>query len=153
LNGWRVRWTRGGDTLGVGAAPRSVQDDAPPTHWTLVRPRLWALYSDSLGATTDTGRFVRVSWVEGPTLELGAPLTATAGQAIAIAGGTIDVRGGSIRLTRRGRDGRPATRLVGPGLPLTATASGRFIVALVRRARGSGREMAARTVVYDVSPE
>src|SRR3712207_1523003 len=69
LNGWRVRWTRAGDTLGAGAGPRAVQDDAPPAHWTLVRPRLWAVFTDTLGGTTDTTRFARVGWAEGPTME------------------------------------------------------------------------------------
>jgi hypothetical protein len=153
VNGWRVRWTRRGDTLAVGAAPRAVQDDAPPARWTHVRPRLWAVYTDTLGGTTDTSAFAAVAWTEGPTMERGTPLELSEGQPITIAGGTIDSRGGTIRMSWRGRDGRPQVRVIGPGLALAATASGRFMVALVPRAATEEGDMQAQTVVYHIPPE
>jgi hypothetical protein len=152
LHGWRVRWTPSGDTLGVGAAPRMVQDDAPPTRWVLVRPRLWALYTDTLGGTTDSSRFARVGWTEGPTIELASPVDFSRSREVAIDGGTIDARDGSIRVTARGPNGRPSVRIVGPGMPLAATATGRFIVALVPRADAKEHEMRAQPVVYHIVP-
>jgi hypothetical protein len=151
LHGWRVRWTPSGDTLGVGAAPRMVQDDAPPTRWVLVRPRRWALYTDTLGGTTDSTRFAHVGWVAGPTIELANPVDLTARRELAIEGGTVESRDGSIRVTRRGPGGRAEVRVVGPGLALAATASGQFIVALVPRADGAEHEMRAYPVVYHIS--
>ncbi|MFN2567759.1 MAG: hypothetical protein ABR499_22420 [Gemmatimonadaceae bacterium] len=150
LHGWRVRWTRTGDTLAVGAEPRSVQDDAPPARWVLVRPRRWAIFRDSLGGTTDSSGFARVAWVTGPTMERATPVDLTSRRTLAIDGGSIDVLDGSIRVTKRTSDGRVEIRAVGPGLPLAATAGGRFIVALVPRAETKPHEMHAHTVVYDV---
>jgi hypothetical protein len=153
LHGWRVRWMRTGDTLAAGAAPRAVQDDAPPARWTLVRPRQWAVFSDTLGGTTDSSGFARVGWVEGPTMELGASLELSGARPIAIDGGTIEWRDGTIRIARRGPDGRTQTRVVGPGFPLAATASGRFIAALAPRPGAAATDMQTRTVVYHVPPE
>jgi hypothetical protein len=151
LHGWRTRWTPSGDTLGVGAAPRMVQDDAPPTRWVLVRPRRWALYTDTLGGTTDSSRFARVAWVAGPTIELASPVDLTARRELAIEGGTVESRDGSIRVTRRGPAGRAEVRVVGPGLALAATATGQFIVALVPRADATEHAMRAYPVVYHIS--
>jgi hypothetical protein len=151
LHGWRVRWTPTGDTLGAGAAPRMVQDDAPPARWVLVRPRQWAVYTDTLGATTDSSRFTHVGWIAGPTMELASPVDLSARRELAIDGGTVESRDGSIRLTTRGPAGRPGVYVVGPGLVLAATASGRFIVALVPRAGAKEHEMRAYPVVYHIS--
>ncbi len=86
-------------------------------------------------------------------MERGTPLELSAGQPIAIEAGTVDSRDGTIRITTRGPDGRPRVRVVGPGIALAATASGRFIAALVPRAAGAGQsEMGAQTVVYHVPP-
>jgi hypothetical protein len=152
LHGWRVRWTPSGDTLAVGAAPRTVQDDAAPSRWVLARPRMWAIYTDTLGGTTDSSRFARVVWTEGPTIERGSAVDASGSRELVIEGGIIDTRNGSIRLTRRGLDGRTAVRVVGPGVPLAATRTGRFIAALVPRADAREHEMRAHPVVYHVPP-
>jgi hypothetical protein len=153
FHGWRVRWTPSGDTLAVGAEPRAVQDDAAPSRWVLVRPRMWAIYTDTLGGTSDSSGFARVVWTEGPTMELASPVDLSSSRELAIDGGSVDARNGSIRVTTRGTDGRPAVRVVGPGVPLAATRSGRFVVALVPRADAKGHEMRARPVVYQVPPQ
>jgi hypothetical protein len=151
LHGWRVRWTPTGDTLGAGAAPRMVQDDAPPARWVLVRPRRWAVYTDTLGATTDSSLFAGVGWIAGPTIELASPVDLSGGRELAIDGGTVESRDGSIRVTKRGPTGRPEVYVVGPGLALAATASGRFIAALVPRADAKEHGMRAYPVVYHLS--
>jgi hypothetical protein len=151
LHGWRVRWTPSGDTLGAGAAPRMTQDDAPPARWVLVRPRRWARYTDSLGVTSDSAHFARAGWIAGPTIELASPVDLTARRALAIDGGAVESRDGSIRVTRRGPTGRSETHLVGPGLALAATAGGQFIAALVPRVDAKEHEMRAHPVVYHIS--
>jgi hypothetical protein len=155
LYGWRVRWTPNGDTLGVGTAPRMTYDDGLPVRWLLVSARPGASYRDSLGVTTDSSRFARVPWVEGPTMELANPVDLSGLPPLTIDGGSIEARDGSIRVTRRGRDGRPEVRVLGPGTPLVATANGRFVAALVPRPqqlreRPSG--MPAELIVYHIPP-
>jgi hypothetical protein len=145
-----VRWTMRGDTLAVGVAPRAVQDDAPPGRWVLVRPRRWALYTDTLGATTDSTRFARTPWVEGPSMEIGSPIDLSSARTLSIEGGTVDAQGGSIRLSRRNADASTDVRVVGPGMPLAATANGRFILALVTRANAREHEMRAQAVMYHI---
>jgi hypothetical protein len=151
LHGWRVRWTPTGDTLGAGAAPRMVQDDAPPARWVLVRPRRWALYTDTLGGTTDSSRFTRAGWIAGPTMELASPVDLSARRDLAIDGGTVESRDGSIRLRKRGSAGKLDAQVVGPGLALAATASGEFIAALVPRVDAKEYGMRAYPVVYHIS--
>lgn len=153
LHGWRVRWTPSGDTLAVGAEPRAVQDDAAPSRWVLLRPRMWAIYTDTLGGTSDSSGFARVVWSEGPTMELASPVDLSGRHEIAVDGGTVSVRDGMIRLITRGQDARPNVRVVGPGIPLAATATGRFIAALVARTSGKEHEMRAYPVVYHISPQ
>jgi hypothetical protein len=150
LHGWRVRWTSSGDTLAVGASPRLVQDDASPARWVLVRPRRAANYSDTLGTTTDSSRFAKVRWVDGPTMELGSPVDVPPGRDLAIDGGRVEARDGQIVVTTRAASRQMETRVAGPGIPLAATAGGRFIVALVPRADAKESEMRARPVVYHV---
>jgi hypothetical protein len=152
LHGWRVRWTPSGDTLAVGAEPQAVQDDAAPSRWVLVRPRMWAIHTDTLGGTSDSSDFARVVWTEGPTIELASPVDLSGRREIAVDGGTVNVRDGIIRRITRGPDGRPTVRDVGPGLPLAATATGRFIAALVPRTDAKEHEMRAYPVVYHLLP-
>jgi hypothetical protein len=151
LHGWRVRWAPSGDTLAVGAAPRMVQDDAAPARWVFVRPRRWARYRDSLGVTTDSSRFAIVDWVAGPTIELATSFDLTTRRELAINGGTVESRDGTIRVTQRGPTGRPEVHVVGPGLALAATTSGRFIAALVARTGTNEQETRPYPVVYHVS--
>jgi hypothetical protein len=150
LYGWRVRWTARGDTLGVGTAPRTGSDDDPPARWLLVRPRRWASYRDSLGATTDSSRFARLAWITGPTMEFGRSIEVGGRHELPIEGGLIEGRDGTIRRTTRGPGARPDTQVVGPGIPLVATATGTFIAALVPRANAKPHEMRGRLVVYHV---
>jgi hypothetical protein len=151
LHGWRVRWTPTGDTIAAGAGPRMVQDDAPPARWVLVRPRRWALYTDTLGGTTDTTRFARVGWAVGPTMERASPVDLSGRRELPIEGGRVESRDGVIRVTTLGAGGGRETREVGPGLALAATARGRFILALVPRTDGKEHGMRAYPVVYHIS--
>jgi hypothetical protein len=154
LHGWRVRWMPSGDTLAVGAAPRVTDDDAPPARWVLVRPGRGASYRDSVGATTDSSRFARIPWIRGPTMEATGEVSypPPPPQSLAVGGGAIEVRGGQIVLVTRAPGRRVGTRTIGPGVPLAATAGGRFVVALVNRADSRTHEMRTQLVVYHVPP-
>jgi SPOR domain len=115
--GWRVRWTRDGSRLVVGRAPSSAQDFAQATEWIALDPR----DGTPRGEVPRGGELAEVPWVEGPTIDISVQLD-TSRKAIPIEDGGVESRGGWIRA--RGR-------LIGPGMLLAATRSGRFIAALV----------------------
>jgi hypothetical protein len=115
--GWRVRWTRDGSRLVVGRAPNSAQDFAQATEWIALDPR----DGTPRGEVPRGGELAEVPWVEGPTVDISVQLDTTR-KAIPIEDGGVESRGGWIRA--RGR-------LIGPGMLLAATRSGRFIAALV----------------------
>jgi hypothetical protein len=116
-SGWRVRWTRDGSRLIAGRAPASAQDFAQATEWIALDPR----DGTPRGEVPRGGELAEVPWVEGPTVDISVQLD-TSRKAIPIEDGGVESRGGWIRA--RGR-------LIGPGMLLAATRSGRFIVALV----------------------
>jgi hypothetical protein len=147
LEGWRVRWTRGGDTIGIGASPRGAQDFSPPTRWLLALPRPGAVPLDS---TADSSRFARVSWVQGPTLDISVNVDLLAPVTInpdATTGVSVTGSGGWIRVQRRGD---PAPRIIGPGRPLAATRDARYVAALVLRPGAATYETPTIVAVYQV---
>ena len=115
--GWRVRWTRDGSRLVVGRAPNSAQDFAQATEWIAIDPR----DGTPRGEVPRGGDLAEVPWVEGPTIDISVQLDTTR-KAIPIEDGGVESRRGWVRA--RGR-------VIGPGMVLAATRSGRFIVALV----------------------
>src|SRR5688500_968192 len=116
-SGWRVRWTRDGSRLIAGRAPNSAQDFAQATEWIALDPRT----GEPSGEVPPPHQLADVAWVEGPTVDISVQLD-TSRKAIPIEAGGVGGRGGWI--TARGR-------LIGPGMVLAATRSGRFIAALV----------------------
>jgi hypothetical protein len=123
LDGWRVRWTRGPDTIAVGAAPTVVQDYSPPSRWRLVRVTDGAL----LATIMDSSRLPPVAWVEGPTLDISVAIDRNA-PAIIIGDRRLETVDGLIHLVT------PAGRQpLAEGVALAATATGRFVVAVVPR--------------------
>ena len=131
LDGWRVRWTRGGDSVAAGSAPVRIDDQAGPTRWTLVRGDARDYRGDHR-TLTDSSSLVAMKWVEGPTIDISVPIDTRKATVLDVAAARIESRDGII--TRTPRDGSPMR--VGPGLPLAATASGVYILALVPRAGG-----------------
>jgi hypothetical protein len=115
--GWRVRWTRDGSRLVVGRAPNSAQDFAQATEWIALDPG----DGTPRGEVPPGAQLAEVPWVEGPTIDVSVKLDTTR-KAIPIEDGGVESRGGWIRA--RGR-------VIGPGMVLAATRSGRFIAALV----------------------
>ncbi len=116
-SGWRVRWTRDGSRLIAGRAPNSAQDFAQATEWIALDPRT----GEPSGEVPPPHQRADVAWVEGPTVDISVQLD-TSRKAIPIEDGGVESRGGWIKA--RGR-------LIGPGMVLAATRSGRFIAALV----------------------
>ncbi|MDB4907624.1 MAG: hypothetical protein JWO05_2408 [Gemmatimonadetes bacterium] len=71
LDGWRVRWTRFGDTVVVGDHPARAMDDAHPQHWLAV-----PLPADTLVRAWkgDTAQLAPATWIAGPVLDISVPL-------------------------------------------------------------------------------
>jgi hypothetical protein len=132
--GWRVRWTRDGSRLIAGRAPNSAQDFAQATEWIALDPRTGA----PSGEVPRAHELSDVPWVEGPTIDISVKLD-TSRKAIPIEDGGVESRGGWIRA--RGR-------LIGPGMVLAATRSGRFIAALVPNPAAKEYEAKEYLAVY-----
>ena len=133
-SGWRVRWTRDGSRLIAGRAPNSAQDFAQATEWIALDPRSGA----PSGEVPRPHELAEVAWVEGPTIDISVKLDTTR-KAIPIEDGGVESRGGWIRA--RGR-------LIGPGMVLAATRSGRFIAALVPNPAAKEYEAKEYLAVY-----
>ena len=133
-SGWRVRWTRDGSRLIAGRAPNSAQDFAQPTEWVALDPRT----GGPSGEVPRPHELADVPWVEGPTIDISVKLDTTR-KAIPIEDGGVESRGGWIRA--RGR-------LIGPGMVLAATRSGRFIAALVPNPAAKEYEAKEYLAVY-----
>ena len=133
-SGWRVRWTRDGSRLIAGRAPNSAQDFAQATEWIALDPRTGA----PSGEVPRPHELAEVPWVEGPTIDISVKLDTTR-KAIPIEDGGVESRGGWIRA--RGR-------LIGPGMVLAATRSGRFIAALVPNPAAKEYEAKEYLAVY-----
>jgi hypothetical protein len=149
FGGWRVRWTRGGDTLAVGIAPRSALDASPVVRWTLVRPTADNQFAGPFGTIADSTRFAPLQWSEGPTLDISQAVDYKVPRTVEVDGARVVSRDGTIYLTRAGEK---AERKVGIGLPLAATASGRYIAAIAPRPNAKPNESPSVAIVYEVSP-
>ena len=134
--GWRVRWTTDGALLAIGAKPERVQDDSPSPSWLAVDPQ-----SGAVRGPVEPANLHEVEWVEGPVIDISIVVDLAATRSLAIEEGTLESRGGWIRL-----DGR----IVGPGLAVAATRSGRFIAALAPRPDAKEYEAPVEPVVYRV---
>jgi len=121
VGGWRVRWTRDGRRLAVGIAPPRPTEGGGVARWMGVDPKTGLLEGD-LGA----GSLHDLSWTEGPTVTVETRLGG--GRPVEIAGGRVEGRDGWVVVRGAATNGR--TVVVGPGVPLAATRSGQFVVAL-----------------------
>ena len=152
LGGWRIGWSRDGRALALGGAPPATSDDAPSTEWQLVDPATGA----ALGASPrpaplpagDTLAAVR--WREGPVLDVSVPVDLARRRGLTTSGYRIETRGGWIHLTAPGTRRGVASRVIGPGVALAATAHARFILALVPREGAQEYESPLELVVYQV---
>jgi hypothetical protein len=142
-DGWRVRWR--GDTLFVGGAPKTVQDDAEPTRWAMYPP---GVADPMMIPAAFAPRPPR--WADGPLIELGvtpADSVLAATRLLPLGGGAIArSEAGRIVLARPDRPARP----VGSGALLAGTLGGRFLVAVRQRPRPRPIDPALELVVYEV---
>ena len=132
--GWRVRWAADGDVLAIGSKPERVQDDSPSTSWLGVDPETGVVEGPVEERTLDP-----LQWVEGPTIDISIPLDLREVRSLSIDDGTLESRGGWVRLNGR---------IIGPGLVVAATRSGEFIAALAPRADARQYEATVEPVVY-----
>jgi hypothetical protein len=138
--GWRIGWSASGDALLVGTNPKRAGDDEPASGWMAVDLRGKAVTSADAAPTP-------VAWTTGPTIDVSVPVDFVSAHTIAAGSRSIESGNGWIRV----REGN-ASRVVGPGTALVATATGRFVAALVPNAPGAKGAPAqpARLVVYDL---
>ena len=132
--GWRVRWAEDGDVLALGSKPERVQDDSPSVSWLAVSPETGAIEGPLEESALDP-----LQWVEGPTIDISIALDLRETRSLAIDDGTLESRGGWVRLNGR---------IIGPGLVVATTRSGEFIAALAPRADARQYEATVEPVVY-----
>lgn len=144
VGGWRVRWTRDARKLAVGMPPRPpARDDAPSPTWLGVDPNT-GLFDRELGRAG----LYDPAWTSGPVPGPATRPDATP-RRIAIDGGAVESGDGWIVVRGTVTDG--ARVVVGPGTVLTATRSGRFIVALVPVPGQEPGQVGSRATLYRVN--
>jgi hypothetical protein len=138
--GWRVAWSPDGSQLLAGLAPRSPRDDSPAAAWVAIDP------VRGEGATpVEEPAAAVVDWVQGPTLDISVVLDTVSRIVIPLAGAdTVTSQHGWIRI---------GPRIVGPGVALTATRDGRYVVALAPNPSAEEYEPKLMAVVYLLGEE
>jgi hypothetical protein len=123
--GWRLAWTADGTRLAIGAPSTMIADDGSPARWRLVDPG-----DGSSRGAADPASFQRLQWTEGPNIDISTAVDMK--QRRAFRSGELDVESedGWIRVYAHDGTRVRAPRIVGPGIALTATANGQFIVAI-----------------------
>jgi hypothetical protein len=141
LDGWRVWWSCDARSVFVADRPARVENGGAPagTRRVPVPP----------GSAPSTATPSPVPWIEGPTLTIGVPFDSAA-RPLTVRGRTIESRAGRVVLRETDGAGHTRERDVGPGVPLAATRSGRFILALAPRPNAVQHDSPEHAVVYRV---
>lgn len=142
--GWRLAWTPDGGRLAVGAPPEVIADDAHASRWRLVDPQ-----SGASRGVVDAAALARPQWVEGPTIDVSTEVDMS--QRHAFRGGDADVESedGWIRLYLR--DGaRRVPRIIGPGIALTMTVNGEFVLAMAPDPNAKPNDPPNHLIVYRI---
>jgi len=151
--GWRVRWTTDGKILALGNNPAGVGDDEPSRTWSALDPVTGTMHT-SLPAHT---QLAEPAFTRGPELELSVPIDMSSRPPIKFerAGKSysIESQRGVITLVEApvGAGQTAATKVIGAGVALAATAGGRYVIALAPRSGSGPGEMAVEPVVYTVT--
>jgi len=143
--GWRLAWTAGGARLAIGAPSELINDDGIPARWRLVDP--------ATGAPRGAGNpaaLVSLRWTEGPTLDVGTPIDVRQRRAFRLTNGDVESEDGWIRVFARDGTRLRAPRIVGPGVALTTTATGEFIVAIAPDPNAKSYEPPNHLVLYQI---
>ena len=141
LDGWRVSWSCDAHDLLIGVRPERVQDDAPAK----VTRRV-AVQGGAVGSAPAASA---VAWVHGPTLDISVPIAREA-RTLRAQGRVIEGRGDRITVRDSSAGGWSAPREVGPGVPLSITRNGRFVLAVAPRTDAKRYESPDHAVVYRV---
>lgn len=150
--GWRIRWTADGSTLALGNAPSKAVDNEPSQTWSALDPTSGELH----GTLPSNASLATVKFTDGPSLDRSLPIDMLQSPPIHVRRGTqpltIQTIRGVITITEPpGLGSTGAQRVVGAGIALAATASGRYIVALAPRSKADPNEMSVEPVVYTVT--
>jgi len=143
--GWRVAWTRDGSRLAIGAPPQLIADDAPASRWRLVDPAT----GESRG-TTDSSSLARLQWTQGPSLDVSTMVDMRQRRAFRAGDVDIESEDGWIRVYANDGARVRAPRIVGPGIALTATANGQFIVAIAPEPATKSYDPPNALIVYHI---
>ena len=143
--GWRLAWTLDGNALGIGAPSRMVEDDGQASRWRLVDPT-----DGSSRGAGDPASLQRLQWTEGPNIDISTAVDMK--QRRAFRSGELDVESedGWIRVYAHDGSRVRAPRIVGPGIALTATANGQFIVAIAADPDAKAYDPPNHLVVYQI---
>jgi hypothetical protein len=143
--GWRIAWTRDGSRLAIGAPPEVIADDARASRWRLVDP-----VTGEARGFTDTTALARHQWSQGPNLDVSTAVDMR--QRRAFRAGDVDIESEDGWIRVYGHDGARvrAPHIVGPGIALTATANGRFIVAIAPDPATASYEPPNALIVYQI---
>jgi hypothetical protein len=141
LDGWRVRWSCDGHDVLIGVRPRRVQDDQPAND-----ERRVAVQG---GPVSTAPAADAVAWTDGPTLDISVPISRMPGS-LRVRARVIDGSSRGITVRDSSSAGWSAPRSVGAGIPLAATRSGRFILAIAPRTDAKPYESRDHAVVYRV---
>lgn len=143
--GWRVSWSTDGSRLAIGAPPDVMGDDASASRWRFVDPTTG---QDRGGAEANAVQTVQ--WTEGPSLDVSTAVDMK--QRRAFRSGDLDVESedGWIRVYIHDGARLKAPRIVGPGIALTATANGQFIVAIAAAPKTTSYDPPNQLVVYHI---
>ena len=143
--GWRLAWTNGGARLAIGAPPELISDDGMASRWRLVDPATGAPRGEAT-----PGALVQLQWIEGPTLDVSTPIDMEQRRAFRLSDGDVESEGGWIRVYARDGSRLRVPRIVGPGVALTTTATGEFIVAIAPDPNAKSYEPPNHLVVYQI---
>jgi len=143
--GWRLAWTSGGARLAIGAPPELISDDGPASRWRLVDPATGAPRGEATPAA-----LVEPRWTEGPTVDASTPIDMVQRRAFRLTDGDVESEGGWIRVFARDGARLRVPRIVGPGVALTTTATGEFIVAIAPDPNAKSYEPPNHLVVYQI---
>lgn len=141
LDGWRVSWSRDGHDVLIGVRPERVQDDAPAK----VTRRV-AVQGGQPGSAPAADP---IPWVDGPTLDISVPISRDA-RTLRARARVIEGKEDRITVRDSSAGGWSAPRDVGPGVPLTTTRNGRFVLAIAPRTDAKKYESPDHAVVYRV---
>lgn len=143
--GWRLAWTAGGARLAIGAPPELISDDGIASRWRLVDPATGAPRGEA-----QPDALVTLRWTEGPILDVSTPIDMQQRRAFRLVNGDVESEGGWIRVFARDDSRLRAPRIVGPGVALTTTATGEFIVAIAPDPNAKSYEPPNHLVVYQI---